>query len=284
MNYKFMSKSFNEKTLKALHLQHIASQFIAITGKHLIEEKEDDSHTNMTFVSDKALFVGKTLPNQLHVALQIESLYLQIVKEDLTVVKQFALEGKSKLQAFNLLKQCLSDTGLDVTSLSQELHYEMPDYEFTDESIFSFDDNDLFEQNALYRHNAEVVFKDIVSSLKKEIEINVWPHHFDTGSFIPLKHDDNGDLSQSFGMGFAIPDTMIDEPYFYLSFWSSEVITELETPPALPYGIWMMPIWNGAVLRLSDILRADSDKDQLAIIKSFYSEGLKVLSQYLPIY
>lgn len=284
MEYKNMSKSFNEKTFKALHLQHIASQFIAMAGKYLIEEKEDDSHTNMTFVSDKNLFVGKVLPNQLHVALQIESLYLQIVREDFTVVKQFALEGKSKLQAFNLLKQCLSDTGLDVTSLSQDLHYEMPDYEFTDESIFSFDDNDVFEQNALYRHNAEVILKDIVSGLKKETEINVWPHHFDTGSLVPLKYDDKGALSQYFGIGFAIPDTMIDEAYFYLSFWSSEAIIELETPPALPYGIWMMPIWDGAVLRLSDILRTDSAKEQHAIIKSFYSEGLKVLSKYLPIY
>jgi hypothetical protein len=42
--------------------------------------------------------------------------------------------------------------------------------------------------------------------------VSIWPHHFDTGSLIPVLRNNKTEVTQSIGIGWAIPDGMIDEP------------------------------------------------------------------------
>jgi len=43
----------------------------------------------------------------------------------------------------------------------------------------------------------------------------------------------------------------------------------------------MIPDWNGAVLRHSDIIGEESAKNQLHVVKHFFDEGVSILSQIL---
>jgi len=282
MEWKTITKAFNAQTKEALILQHHGVQFIALAGKYLIEEKADDSHTNMTFISEKNMFVGNELPNGMHLAVQSTDLYLMLVNGKLEVQKQFAFEGKSKARIFEMLRKILFDSGLDVSGLKEELHYDIPAHPLDHSALFSYNGSEGFEENNLYRHNAKLVLEEVVASLKNAQEIRVWPHHFDTGCFMPLSYNPKGELSQYIGLGFAISDSMVDEPYFYLSFWSSEPIDELKNPTALLSGKWMMPTWNGGILKLSEII--NSKTNQYELVKDFYRSGLDTLKDYFPIY
>ncbi len=81
-------------------------------------------------------------------------------------------------------------------------------------------------------------------------------------------------------MGWAIPDGMVDEPYYYLSFWSDKPIEGLDKLPSLDAGDWMMPNWNGGILKHSDLLKAGSASEQYGLVKSFYHSGIKMIMDH----
>jgi len=282
MKWKAFSKAYNKQTKEALILQHQAIQFIAMAGKYLIDGKADDSHSNMIFISDKSMYVGNELPNGKYLALQSTELYLMLVNNNLEIQKQFALEGKSRANIYKMLRKMLFDSGLDITNLKDELHYEIPDHPIAHDGIFSFNDEEGFEENNLYRRNAKIILNEIIRPIKKAGPIRIWPHHFDTACMIPIGYNEQHELNQSIGLGFAIPDSMIDQPYFYLSFWTEEGNENLKNLPALSSGQWMMPQWNGGILSLSEIL--SSQNNQFELVKGFYQSGIDILQKYFPIH
>ena len=79
------------------------------------------------------------------------------------------------------------------------------------------------------------------------------------------------------GLGWAIPDSMVDEPYYYLSFWTEDTDKNITDLPALDSGKWMMPGWNGAVLRHSEIMQNNSARGQYEITESFFKSGMEVI-------
>ena len=113
--------------------------------------------------------------------------------------------------------------------------------------------------------------------MKSAAPLKIWPHHFDTGAVFIISEDENGDASQTIGIGFAIPDSMVDEPYYYLSFWSEKPVKGLNKLPSLDAGKWMLPGWKGAVLKHSDIIKAGSADNQYEYVKSFYISGINIL-------
>lgn len=281
--WKPISAVFNKGLNDALQQQHQATQLIAMVGRHLLAQQADDSNTNMQYYPEQKMMVGNELEKGLRVALDIESMYLKIIDKDFQIKKQFALEGKSKKMAIEKLRNMLWDLNVDVSNFKDELHYEISKHDLDNEGVFSINYEDDFIENAIYRNNAEIILNEISKKHQLKEAIKVWPHHFDTGSFIPVSNNKKGELSQSIGLGFAIPDSMVKEPYYYLSFWSEKAIKELKKPEALTVGKWMNPNWNGAVLKLSDIMKAKSAKVQQQIVKDFYESGFKILSPHFHI-
>ncbi|RLD41319.1 MAG: hypothetical protein DRI89_10010, partial [Bacteroidetes bacterium] len=127
--------------------------------------------------------------------------------------------------------------------------------------------------------NAKIVLNEIAEAFQQDEAIRIWPHHFDTGAFYVISKNEKGEMAQTIGIGFAIPDSMINEPYYYLSFWSADATEGLDELPSLPSGQWLMPDWNGAVLKHSEILKADSASEQHKLVKSFYQSGIEILMQ-----
>jgi len=73
---------------------------------------------------------------------------------------------------------------------------------------------------------------------------------------------------------------MINEPYYYLSFWSENPIKGIEKLDTLDAGRWMMPDWNSAVLKQSEILEVGSAIGQHKLVKSFFNSGIKILMDH----
>ncbi len=280
-NWKLQKLSFDESINNALQQQHHAAQFIALVGRHLIHQESDDSNTNMEFVSAENVLIGNKLQNGFRLSLNINNLELRIVDKDNVIKKLIGLEGKTKNTVFNELAQNLTDLGVNVTDFKNELHYEIPKHELDDGAVFSIANPNDFSENAKYRHNAKIVLNEVAKLFDNDEAIRIWPHHFDTGAFYIIKKNDKGEATQTIGIGLAIPDSMIDEPYYYLSFWSEKPIKDIENFVALDAGKWMMPDWSGAVLRHSEILKVDNAEGQLKLVKSFYTSGIKTLLNHL---
>jgi hypothetical protein len=190
-----------------------------------------------------------------------------------------SLNGKTKNQVFEELKQSLETLGIDVSKLTKELHYEIPLHDLDNGSTFIITDTESFRENTLYRHNSEIIITNIAADYSNASSVRIWPHHFDTGSYIPLEFNAKNEVSKSFGIGWAIPDSMVNEPYYYLSFWSENSIEDFDKLPSPDAGEWIRTGWKGGVLRLSDIIKEKSSKSQYELVKTFFQSGIKILTE-----
>ena len=275
--WKLQTMSFNDNLKKALQQQHHAAQFIALTGRHLIPQQPDDSNTNMQYIPAQGLLAGNELSNGLRLALQLTNLKLCFVDRAGNCKNEITLSGKSKQAVFDELKDTLASLGIDVSNFKNELHYEIPTHKLDKGAAFSVNDKKYFHENTFYRYNAEIIINEIAEGFDDVEPVRVWPHHFDTGTFIAVAHNEKGELSKSIGLGWTIPDGMVDEPYYYLSFWMEKPTDGLKKLSPITAGEWMMPGWNGAVLKNSEILKASSAIGQHQLVKSFFNSGIKIL-------
>jgi len=278
-NWQLLTLPFNEELNKALQQQHHAAQYIALVGHYLIPQKADDSNTNMEYIPAGEFLQGNAMPNGMRVALQMTGLKLEILDKDGKAKKIISLIGKTKQSVFDELKQSFTELGVDVSGFKNELHYEIPIHPLDKRAVFYIKNESDFVENANYRHNAKVVLNEIAELFKEKEPIRVWPHHFDTGAFYVISKNEKGDATQTIGIGFAIPDSMVNEPYYYLSFWSEKPIKDIAQLPALSAGQWMMPNWNGAILKHSEIIKNTSANGQYQMVKSFYQSGIKMLME-----
>jgi len=282
-SWKLQSLAFNDDLNNALQLQHHAAQFIALVGRQLIFQETDDSNTNMEFIFGQNALNGNKMRNGLKVSLNLSNLELSIMDDANTEKKLIKIEGKTKNAVFKELAQNLADLGVNVTDFINELHYEIPKHKLNDGAVFSIVNKNYFVENAKYRHNAKIVLNEIAQLFKSDESIRIWPHHFDTGAYYVIGKDDTGNATQTIGIGFAIPDSMVNEPYYYLSFWSEKPINEIEEITAIDNGKWMMPNWNGAVLRHSEILKVDNGEGQHELVRSFFTSGINILMNLLKV-
>lgn len=271
---------FSQDFHEALQQQHHAAQLIALAGKYLLPQQADDSNTNMQYIPETELLAGNPLLNRTRLALHLNTLKLiQLDKGDKSI-NPVSLAGMTFARAFQAMKDMLDSAGVDTSHLSDQLHYEIPDHPLSNGGVFHISDQKYFQQNALIRHNTEILLHELIADYSEAAPVRVWPHHFDTGTFIPLTVNDQGAVTKSIGLGWAIPDAMVNEPYYYLSFWSENNISvpQLEK---LPAGEWMMPEWNGAVLRHSELLRYDSAAEQFTTALTFFRSGIRQINKIL---
>jgi hypothetical protein len=193
---------------------------------------------------------------------------------------EIPLVGLTKQQVFEQMKQNLAELNLDVSALKNELHYALPDHELDRNAAFSMGDQESIQENIYYRHNAEIVIANMASNFEKAEPVRIWPHHFDTGTFIPLRYNMDGGISKSIGLGWAMPDDMVNEPYYYLSFWSEDPIEDFNALPNLEAGEWIRSGWNGAVARNTDIIKNSSASGQQAFVETFFNSGIRELREH----
>ncbi|NOQ23828.1 MAG: hypothetical protein GQ564_00560 [Bacteroidales bacterium] len=277
LEWKLLTSQFNIDLQEALLQQHHAAQFIAMVGKYLVPQQADDSNTNMLYSLEQELLIGNKLSNGMHIALHLADLKLNIEDENFSSKHEISLKGKTKNQVFNELKQVLEKFDINVTSLVNELHYEIPAHNLDKGLVFNILDMESFRENTFYRINAEIIINDIASDFDSASTVRIWPHHFDTGSYIPLEFDAKNEITKSINIGWAIPDEMINEPYYYLSLWTKNTVVDFNKLPAPDAGEWITTGWNGGILKLSDILKKTSSKSQYDHVKTFFNSGIKIL-------
>ena len=265
---------------REITLQHHAVQFIARAGKHLIPEKADDSHTNMEWKTPVSSFVGNHLPHFLMVGLRIPDLRLIIYNENYYILHSLEIPGLTGREIFKWLNEALQANKVEAQNLKYDLHYEIPEHEKYDDKPFPEPRTEIAEATAALRSNANEILADWAEKEPSAAAVKIWPHHFDTGTFYPF-YDDKGNMIKSIGLGLAIADELVDEPYFYVNHWTMEEIKDypkLETPGD---GKWIIDGWKGSVLPYSTVSSYESAEEQEKAVRKFFEDSVRITRDLL---
>ena len=276
-NWPFIQMDALQDLNAATDQIHYAAQLLAVTGKHFVENKKDDSHTNMDWRVNA--FFGQPLqekPN-FQVALKVEDLTLHVIKVNFSVSKiNTSLINKSQEEAFVWLKATIgNELGLDTSDFNYDLHYEIPDHPLAHGA--SYEDRSVaFKHFKALRTMGDLVLREHTASFSPLPTIKTWPHHFDHGAFIPIASDENNKPIKAIGLGLAIHDKVVSEPYFYITHWSKDAETDYSNLPVLPSGAcWNRKPWAGAILKLSEIAHCETPEIQKEAVDAFMKEGIK---------
>lgn len=222
-------------------MMYLLAQYLAAAGISFLEKEPDDRHTNLGFSVEKSSMYSRPLSD----------------KEDTLSVnyRKFALEWNSNSSSDTLLLD--GTTHAEILSwivrmsLKAEInqqyeysfHYASP-YSIKDNFIFKILDAKRLEELLALRAFSQTVLELFLKEHKLNSEIRIWPHHFDTGAY--AIYDDMS--NKAIGLGLAVPDTVCNEHYFYISGYHGHSIIDTTDMKALSLGSWVTSGFNGAIL------------------------------------
>jgi len=223
---------------------HLATQYLAMAGKSFLEAKDDDSHTNVGFFTkDHTLRTWSLDDSDTYLAFSFDDFALQWSTAEDKI--SFLLEGKTHRKIIGWISKMAVASKID-KPYNYDLHYELP-FEHNDGYVFELSDKQALTNLLQLRILAQNVLEIFLNRQKLESEIRIWPHHLDTGAFVIL----NDESGKSVGLGMAIPDSLIDNHYFYLSGYKAHNSLSTANFSKLTHGEWKNNGFKGAILDTS---------------------------------
>jgi len=252
---------------------HQISQVLAKLGRSFVPEKDDDSHINLYWEPLHKRMLGRwisTSNGNVLPAIQLEHLTFQWLNPQMNVIDEVTFENTGLTELEVLIENTFDSHGIIKKNFRDPLHFNIPDYPFKNQPFKRFNRADLQEWS-FYRSLANHILKDIEAFLNLNIEVRIWPHHFDSGIYI--KWIENLGI----GAGLAMKDSLAGIPYFYISGYTGEEQINYINVMPLTNGKWIKEgSWKGAILPITVL------ENSLAyeITQEFFSETLQFFIKY----
>ena len=224
---------------------HLAAQYLAAAGISFLEKRDDDSHTNLGYSSvDQQIRTRPLNPSDDCLALDLTDFSLKWISD--TVKSTFRLEGSKHMHVLSWIHDISQKSGIE-KAYEFAFHYELPygidaDYTFSRNS-------ELLELERKLRSLAQKIIQTVLSEFEMESEIRIWPHHFDTGALAVVPENPG----ISIGLGLAIPDSLVDQHYFYISGNRGHETIDPSQYKSLSEGKWITDGFNGGVLAAGNV-------------------------------
>ena len=168
----------------------------------------------------------------------------------LSGTKSFRLDGASHQQVVKWISE-VSQKALN-KPYQYKFHYDLP-YKITDDFVFRLNNvGELYDLMHL-RIFTQFSLERILEENSIQTPIRVWPHHFDTGAYERLPNSD-----VSIGLGLAMPDTVCDEHYLYISGYKNGKRIETSNFQKLDLGEWKTDTFKGAVIPAKTLVESES--------------------------
>ena len=221
---------------------HRAAQYLSSFGIQYLTKREDDSQSNLAWnTKEAALFSRKTEDGQF-LTLHLANLRLTWNKGNQQ--HSLELEGRSHGEVCVWLHHIALRFGMEEYDFY--LHYTLDSGKLRPEQVFNDFDKARAKELITMRNLAQEVCEKTKAHFDLDTEIRIWPHHFDTGGYASLPGS-----AVNIGFGMAIPDTMIDAYYFYVSAYKDGKPVSTGDLPALALGQWRQGEFKGATFPLS---------------------------------
>ncbi len=270
--------------LKHAHEQyHHAVQFIAMVGNCFLPQQDDDSQTNMEWWPDLQAFAGRRIQasRSFRLVLETQDFRLACYEDARHRRETLSLHGLTREDVLNWIKNIIRRKGLNTEKLTYITHYQIPDHPLQHGAAFDIPTQSAQEVLATYRSNAELIISQYAAKFRTSSPIRIWPHHFDTGSFIPLAKAEAA-VTHAIGIGMNAPDTNVDEHYFYVNHFLTDEKPDYSTQsPFIGLGEWHQGDWKGASLRMSSLARIPTLEEQAREIKVFFDHAIVQSTQFI---
>jgi hypothetical protein len=222
---------------------HLASQYLAAAGLSFVKKQDDDSHTNLGFNTEKGIMYTRALSDngdQLILNYNTFSLDWRGIHKTSSI----ALNGKTH----KAIVEWLSNSAQKAIGKSYEyaFHYDLP-YAISDNFTFNLKTANRLKELLENRTLAYSIIEEFITTNNLKSEIRVWPHHFDTGAFVIFDNDSG----LSIGLGFAIPDAVNQEHYFYIGGYKGHDSIDTSNFTELTNGHWSHEGFVGGILSIS---------------------------------
>ena len=237
---------------------HIAAQYLTTVAISFLDKKEDDSHTNLGW-KDGALHTHSLSEHNCRLSLDYKSFSLKWFN-DIGFQESLELHGKKHSEIVHWIRQTSLKAKKSLV-YQYSLHFELPYEPISSDFTFEKPSDEITRKLIQNRHLAQRVLTQV---LDKEVDIRVWPHHFDTGAFFWV----NDELG--IGLGMAVPDAMIDDFYLYVSAYKGHNAVELSSTINLEKGRYYNEAWKGFALPVSGITEADASAFLISAIDQYY--------------
>jgi len=268
-----------EELAEASKQLHYGAQFVAAFGHYLLPESADDSQSSMHWVSGLRALAGQevNLKQRVRMALAYGTFELMLINENEEVLGSFPLSGQTKTTAISFVRTQARSLGVkQVQEIDIPSHYELPPHPIREGAPFQMTSPAHHQELARYRHNAQLLLQAIANEYEYATPVATWLHHFDTGSVINVKFDDQGNSQKTIGIGLAVPDALSDEHYFYVNHWREKGGADYSTLPSLPGNAqWKTEGWTGAILPVSELVKAGDAAAQCELAEDFFRQGIK---------
>lgn len=256
LNFKvFDLEAFNQTEIQIHH----AAQFLAMAGKHFIENKSDDSNTNLGFEND-LLISRPIMLTEKSFQLFVDPKNWLIGTQNMTgdVIESKELAGSTKDDVLHWLRNQLEKEGLNGDALKYIDHYEIPKHALDEGSSFQSLNQEVVKTWIQSRNNAKVLLNDLNKIVGIDSEIRIWPHHFDTGTYYAFGE------KKAIGAGWAMADALVDNPYLYIYGWNGDGSIDYSNLPTLEIGKWLVQEnWQGIIVPLKVIIEDDSQYQKI---------------------
>jgi len=242
---------------------HLAAQYLATVAKNYIEAQSDDSHTNLGWIAETNSFSTRKLSNGDTLELRACSM---VLNWNGMSAGTFNLNGSRHQDVLEWLNAMAKSNGLE--NYVFDLHYSIDSGEFNDDLSFSMVDSDRCDILAKWRNNAYKSCENVLVNLGLEGEVRTWPHHFDTGSYIPVAGTEIG-----IGFGMAIPDINSKDYYLYTSAYQGHDGMSTKGLAPLTKGSWKEGDWKGAMLSVEGLALSDYETFFFEAISIFLKQS-----------
>lgn len=228
---------------------HFITQYLATAGKSFMVHRPDDSHTNVGFNSETQSFETWDL-NKAGLKLVFDVPRFEL-RWSSNSSQGLLLDGKNHKEVVAWLKSSARQVGLE-KPYRFDLHYDLP-FEW-DNFAFQLGDPKEVEHLTHLRILADDTLDAFLKAEKLQSDIRVWPHHFDTGAFVVL----NDGSGKSIGMGMAIPDSLVNDHYFYISGYLGHDGLDTSSFNKLTSGEWKNEGFKGAILSVNNLTKKNA--------------------------
>lgn len=277
-NWQTLAHTETTELNKASTQLHHAAQFVALFGNSLLPKAADDSQSSMVWLPKLKALAGQeiNLKRRIRMALLYETFELQLINENEEALGVFPLSGQTKGTALSFVRTQARSFGKKADDIQPITHFNLPKHGLDEGGPFHMTDPGHFQELARYRHNAQLALTEIAKEYEYATEVATWPHHFDTGSVIPVKFDDQSNLTKTVGIGLAPADNIAGEFYFYVNHWQQEGKADYNTLPSLPEGAeWHTEDWKGAILKMSEVVKKKQAEEQSELVESFLRSAVE---------
>ncbi len=229
---------------------HIAAQYLATSAISFIKKEDDDSHTNLGWKNHT--LETHPFPNGDKLGLNYEDFSLEWMSSE---------DPKERLLLDNLTHKEITDWISMISTKNKiekqyafNLHYELPYKQLSNYSRIQLTSRNDLNKLIENRDLAEHVISNILKSNNYESPIRIWPHHFDTGALINVNEE------LSIGIGMTIPDSIIDDFYFYVSGYKGHDPIEIETSSDVNSEAYYNNDWQGFAMAVSKLNKQSAIK------------------------